>query len=231
LVKPKLIACKKDRFVSLKGGKMTTTTKTNWRMAGEEVGGCNCAWGCPCQFNALPTHGQCEAFVCCQIQEGYFGITRLDGVRFAHFFWWPGPIHLGNGTRQLIIDEQTTPAQRDALIALDTGTQGGTIFEIFAAVCSNVPETLVAPITFESDRESREAHVLIPGIGELRAEPIKNPITGEEHRARIVLPNGFEYTEAEVGNSVLLRVQSTPPLVFEHHDTYAQLNAFDWTNA
>ncbi|MDQ3970872.1 MAG: DUF1326 domain-containing protein, partial [Thermoproteota archaeon] len=21
---------------------------------------CNCDWGCPCQFNANPTHGNCE---------------------------------------------------------------------------------------------------------------------------------------------------------------------------
>jgi hypothetical protein len=39
------------------------------------------------------------------------------------------------------------------------------------------------------------------------------------------------YHEAEVANTVTLRVQSGTPLVFEHTDTYAQLNAFDWSNA
>ena len=62
---------------------MSTSTQTKWRIAGEEVGSCNCAWGCPCQFNALPTHGRCEGFAGLQIQEGYFGTTRLVGVRFA----------------------------------------------------------------------------------------------------------------------------------------------------
>ena len=28
-------------------------------------------------------------------------------------------------------------------------------------------------------------------------EPIRNPITDDEHRARVVLPKGFEYREAE----------------------------------
>ncbi|MGA7790694.1 MAG: DUF1326 domain-containing protein, partial [Xanthobacteraceae bacterium] len=28
---------------------------------------CNCAYGCPCQFNALPTHGNCEAVAGMQI--------------------------------------------------------------------------------------------------------------------------------------------------------------------
>ncbi|HSF32021.1 MAG TPA: DUF1326 domain-containing protein [Candidatus Tectomicrobia bacterium] len=209
---------------------MSTPAKTPWRIAGEAIGGCNCAWGCPCQFNALPTHGRCEGLGGWQIREGYFGTTRLDGVRFARIFWWPGPIHEGNGTRHLIIDEHATPDQRAALMALESGTQGGAFFEIFAAVCPNVVDPVFVPIIFQSDRERRQALLRIPGIVELRTEPIKNPVTGEEHRARIVLPDGFEYKEAEVGNTVLLRVQSGAPLVFEHADTYAQLNAFDWSN-
>jgi hypothetical protein len=82
-----------------------TLVKRGWRVAGEEVGNCNCAWGCPCQFNALPTHGRCEGFSARQIREGYFGDIRLDGVRFAGIYSWPGAIHEGNGTRQLIVDE------------------------------------------------------------------------------------------------------------------------------
>ena len=69
----------------------------------------------------------------------------------------------------------------------------------------------------------------LPDLAEYRAEPIRNPVTGEEHRARIQLPNGFEYREAEVGNSAVLKV-SAGPITFEHHDTYAQFNAFDWSN-
>jgi hypothetical protein len=32
-------------------------------------------------------------------------------------------------------------------------------------------------------------------------EPIRNPVTGAPHRARVVLPHGFEYTEAEFASS------------------------------
>lgn len=209
---------------------MSTPEKTPWRMAGEAVASCNCAWGCPCQFNALPTYGRCETLAGWQIREGYFGTTPLDGVRFARIFWWPGAIHEGNGTRQLIIDEQATPDQRAALVALESGTHGGAFFEIFAAVCPTVLAPVFAPITFQSDRERRQALLHIPGLGEVHTEPIKNPVTGEEHRARIVLPNGFACKEAEMGNAVLLRVQSSAPLVFEHTNTYAQLNAFEWSN-
>ena len=36
---------------------------------------------------------------------------------------------------------------------------------------------------------------------EARAEPIRNPVTGEPHQARLVLPHGFEYAEAEFASS------------------------------
>ena len=90
---------------------------------------------------------------------------------------------------------------------------------------------LVLPIEFTMDRERRVASINVPGIAQSSTEPIKNPVTGEEHRARIVLPHGFEYKEAEMGNSVYFRVTSKGALNMAHENTYAQLNAFDWSNA
>ncbi len=209
---------------------MSTLVKTNWRIAGEEVASCNCAWGCPCQFNAIPTTGRCEALITMEIRQGYFGETRLDGLRLACIVWWPGPIHEGNGIRRVIIDQRATPEQRKALLALYSGTHGGAYFEVFAAVCPTLLEPLTAPIAFEVDRERRLATVRVGDIGEIHAEPIKNPVTGAEHRARIDLPGGFEYKVAEVANATHLRVRSGEKLTFEHKNTYAQLNAFDWSN-
>jgi hypothetical protein len=71
---------------------------TEWRVKATELANCNCAYGCPCQFNALPTHGFCEAAVAWQVEEGHFGDVRLDGLRMALTAHWPGPIHQGNGT-------------------------------------------------------------------------------------------------------------------------------------
>lgn len=69
---------------------MSAKTKTKWRIAGGEIANCNCAWGCPCQFNALPTHGRCEGVGIWQVREGYFRDTRLNGTRFAGIARWPG---------------------------------------------------------------------------------------------------------------------------------------------
>ena len=130
----------------------------------------------------------------------------------------------------MIVDEQATEQQRNALIAIESAHHGGLIWEIAAAVAPHSIEPIFAPITFDVDRKRRRATVRIPGIGEANIEPIKNPVTGEEHRARIVLPNGFEYKEAEMGNTVHCRVNVDDKLSFELKNTYAQLNAFDWSN-
>src|SRR2546428_1903943 len=72
--------------------------KTVWRLRGEEIGSCNCSWGCPCQFNALPTHGRCDGIGVCQIAWGHYGEVSLDGTRFAFLLSFPGAVHEGKGT-------------------------------------------------------------------------------------------------------------------------------------
>jgi hypothetical protein len=210
---------------------MSTGAKTEWQISGEEVGNCNCDWGCPCQFNAPPTTGHCEALVGYAIRAGHYGDTSLDGVKFAGIYYWPGRIDEGNGTRQIIVDEGVTSEQRAAIEALVSGTEGGTYFEIFAAVAPNQFDTLTAAIDIQSDRERRVASISIPGIAASQVEPITNPVTGDQHRARISLPNGFEYTLAEMGNTVECKTTAEGPLSLTLANTYAQLNEFNWSNA
>jgi hypothetical protein len=202
--------------------------KTEWRIVAEQVGSCNCAWGCPCQFYALPTHGNCEALVATEIESGHFGDTLLDRVRYAQIFHWDGPIHEGNGWRLLIHDERSTAPQRAAIEALTNGTQGHPAFEIFATMAPHAPEPVVALIELEHDREKRFARVRIGELAESHIEPIRNTVTGEEHRARIELPQGFEFRLAEMGDSVHWRAAAGEHLTMEHEHTYAQLTRVEW---
>ena len=210
---------------------MSSNGETSWRIAGDEVGNCNCDWGCPCQFDALPTHGNCMAMIAYEINEGGFGDTSLEGVRFAWLVWWPGPIHEGGGTRLTVVDESASAEQREAIEPLTAGKHGGGYFEVFASVMSTELDTVYAPIEVEADREARTATVRIGDLAESTVEPIKNPVTGDPHRVRIDLPDGFEYKQAEIGNTMHARVSAEEPLSFTLENTYAQLNPFEWTNA
>lgn len=53
----------------------------DWEMKAREFNNCNCDFGCPCQFNSLPTNGTYKAVVGFAIDEGHFGDTRIDGLR------------------------------------------------------------------------------------------------------------------------------------------------------
>ncbi|HZI31640.1 MAG TPA: DUF1326 domain-containing protein, partial [Candidatus Binatia bacterium] len=92
-----------------------------WEMQGTEYVNCNCAWGCPCQFNSPPTHGNCHATGFVQIDKGRFGKVSLDGLRWGVMGAWPAAIHLGNGRLQTIIDERATPEQRQAIETISHG--------------------------------------------------------------------------------------------------------------
>jgi hypothetical protein len=174
-----------------------------WRVRADEFGNCNCAYGCPCQFNALPTHGTCEAAVGYKIQDGNFGDVRLDGLTAALFVQFPGAIHEGNGTMQLVVDERADARQREALVKILSGEETeemATIWWVLGAMSPNKLPPLFMPIDFEIDVEARRARLNIPGLLETTGEPIRNPVTGAEHRARIELPDGFEYRVAEMGS-------------------------------
>src|SRR4051812_31448525 len=106
----------------------------DWRMRGPEIANCNCAWGCPCQFDALPTHGNCRAMTAMRIDEGHFGDVPLSGLRWLGMFSWPGPIHEGRGEALVAIDEAATQPQREALLTILSGQEtepGATIFNVF----------------------------------------------------------------------------------------------------
>ena len=176
---------------------------TPWEIHAVVVANCNCAYGCPCQFDARPTYGTCEAADGFHIEKGFYGGVSLDGLSAGMLAKWPGPIHEGNGERLIIIDNQSTAEQRNALEKIISGEDTeelATIFWVVNTMTTIHHETLYLPVTIEADIEARRGRVVVDGVFELNVEPIKNPVTGAEHRARIEIPDGFEFTIAEMAS-------------------------------
>lgn len=200
---------------------------TDWRIKGPELATCNCRWGCPCQFNALPSHGHCRAGVAVRIDQGHFGDVRLDGLHFVGMFAWPGPIHEGNGEAFVVLDERADARQREALLTILSGKEtepGATIFNVFASTFATMHPPLQRPIDFEVDIVRRRGRFRVPGLVECEGEPIRNPVTGAEHRARVVLPAGFEYREAEFGSS---RIRADGPVPLDWQDGHGHFCMLD----
>ena len=163
-----------------------------WRVRADEFANCNCSYGCPCQFNALPTHGFCEATAAWKIHEGHFGDIRLDGLTCGFFVHFPGAVHEGNGTIQLVVDEKADTRQREALVKIMSGEETeemATMWWVFSAMSPNKLEPLFVPIDFDVDVEGRRARLNIPGLLEASGEPIRNPVTGAEQQ---IGPCGYD---------------------------------------
>lgn len=200
---------------------------TPWEIRGTELVSCNCSYGCPCQFDAPPTNGRCEAMGAIFIESGHHGDVRLDGLCLAVVFRWPGPIHEGRGKCQPIVDERADPAQRDAMLRIMSGQDSepfATMFAIFASTLEQTFDPIVTRIDFDADVDARRGRIHVEGVFDLVGEPIRNPVTGEAHRARIDLPHGFEYEIAEIGSGTG-RSQGNIALAFERaHAQFARLH-------
>jgi len=196
---------------------------TYWEFTGRELVNCNCEYGCNCQFNALPDKGYCQAVAGIQIDKGHYGDTRLDGLRIGAMFKWPGAVHEGNGEALAFVDERADEAQREALLKIMTGQDTdpfATMFAVYASTVTKMHDPVFAPIAFEVDVDGRRGRFSVPGYVEMVGEPIRNKVTGAEARAQIVLPNGFEYSVADVGSA---SSRSTGgPMKLEFANSYGQ---------
>lgn len=195
---------------------------TPWEIRGRELVNCNCSYGCPCQFNALPTQGFCEAMGTFFVEEGHYGDVKLDGLAGAMLVKWPGPIHEGKGECQPIIDVKASPEQREAMLNIMMGKDTdpfATVFAVFATTFEQVYEPIYAPADIQIDVDARRGRIRFGESAEVLGEPIRNPVTGKEHRARIDLPHGFEYELAEIGSG---STRTKGPLELQLKNTYAQ---------
>ena len=173
-----------------------------WMIRGVEYGNCNCDSGCPCQFNSPTTMASAR-------RSARARSTRATSTRRAStvcpssmLLQWPGEIAEGNGRQQMIIDERANPAQREALRKIlhgESTAPGATTSTSSTAPCREVLDPIYAPIELTIDVEARRARVRVPGLVESRRLADRRPRTAAGSRAGIRLPNGFEFTVAEVG--------------------------------
>ncbi len=175
----------------------------DWMIRGPKIVTCNCDYGCPCEFLAPPTRDTCEGFEAMEIAEGWFGDVRLDGLRVASTYHWPGPVHEGHGVVQGVIDARATEAQRDALFKILGGEEQEptTPFNIYGSTFETELDPVFADIEFTCDIEAGTGRAAVPEFAMVDLPRIVNPVTGKPYRAQIVLPDGWEFRTAEMASA------------------------------
>jgi hypothetical protein len=100
----------------------------NWTMRGEYMESCNCDYLCPCIYTnpqAPVTYDHCTAALVFRIDEGSYGNTKLDGLKFALIIRSGKVMADGDWIFGGVVDQQADEAQRKALAAIVGGEAGG----------------------------------------------------------------------------------------------------------
>jgi len=165
-------------------------------MEAEYIQSCNCDYGCPCNFNALPTYCSCEALVAYHIRKGHFADTVLDDVIFAWGLWWPKAIHMGDGIGKLYVDRKASPEQVKAIEEITSGRHGGGVFTIFPSTFKETLPTAITDITFHYD--PYDASFTVKGAGEVTSQHIVNAKTNQPWEGEILVPGGIVFKRGTV---------------------------------
>ena len=201
-------------------------TDVTWHIKGDYMLGCNCAHGCPCNFNARPSPGFCQGAILFRIEDGAYGKVRLDGLSGGWAVKWPGAIHESNGLASFYIDERANPEQRDALTKMITGEAGGAPFSILAGTYSHTSGPHFVKIEIDGAGENTAAKV--DNRVAMSFQPIRNPVTKQPAYPKVVLPQGFIFKE---GDQYALRefwVSDGPELSFAHPGKCAEFAKIHW---
>lgn len=191
-----------------------------WEMSGTILIACNCDYGCPCNFNAPPTYGDCEGGWIWHVETGHYGQVDLGGARFSLFADWPGAIHEGGGRAVAYFDERLEENQRAALEELLCGRAGGP-WGIFVNTYElDGPHPLPHDIELDADRSVAR----VGEVAELRTEPIRNPVTGAEVSSTVLLPSGLVAQRAAMLSSAVFRVDDG--VAYDHSGKYAAAGDF-----
>ena len=103
---------------------------------------------------------------------------------------------------QLIIDPEVSDEQCTALEAIMTGQdteEMSTMWYVYSAMAPTKHPTLRKSVKLDANAAERIGHGGAEGVFEIKAKPIPHIVSGLP-RARIDLPMGFEYGQAEAAS-------------------------------
>jgi len=197
--------------------------KPRWTLTGTVLVACNCDFGCPCNFNARPSHGKCEGGWTWVVEQGRVGDVALDGLSFSVYVNWPGAIHEGNGEALILIDERADDSQRAAIERLIRGELGGP-WGILAWTWPTVHGPKA--VRYEVSLNGIATRIRAGDAVLVESTTIRNPVTGAEAHPGIVLPEGLIVKRADLGCSSVFRVTEAVPM--DHSGQYTALGPFEY---
>lgn len=136
----------------------------SWSLEGEYMEACSCNFLCPCitQNATTPaTEDFCKVAMTFVVDKGQFGTVALDGVKFSMLAESPAIMADGNWVMGVVIDDDASDEQADAIAMIASGKAGGPLAG-FAALVGEFRGVERHPISFE--RVDHRRTVRIPKV-------------------------------------------------------------------
>ena len=197
---------------------------THWHASGLLFENCNCQVVCPghVHFSQSCTNERCIGYWAIRFDTGSFRDVGLGGCKVVITYDAPQLMIDGGWRQRIILDESTTPDQREALEVILSGQAGGP-WEKLATFVGEALPTKVAAIDFSD--EERTKHVAVEGIMEGSMETLRG-----QNRDEVVSLNNM-YNQVHGSEQVIARGSTRyddGAVSFQNEGTHGLWSTFSW---
>jgi hypothetical protein len=143
----------------------------SYNLEGKMLEACSCNAICPCWVGQDPDGGTCKGIIAWHFDKGDVDGVDVSGLTFAVLVDIPGNALSGNWRALAFVSDSASAEQKDAILSVYTGKQGGPVADL-ASLIGEVVGVESVPIAFG----------VIQGKGELKigsvVDAVMEPFVG-----------------------------------------------------
>jgi hypothetical protein len=173
---------------------MATATEAGYQLEGSLLEVCSCDVLCPCWIGEDPDQGTCDSVVAYHFDKGSIRGVDVTGLTLVSAVNIPGNILEGNWRQLVLIDDNATDEQADAMLDAFSGKLGGPLADLAQLVGERV-----------AVERASIAHEIVDGAGTLT---VGDKIHCEMHPYK-----GPDGTTTTLNNSIFSTVPGSPAYV------------------
>jgi hypothetical protein len=143
-----------------------------YEIEGQLLEVCPCDILCPCWVGEDPDYETCDSVNAYHIERGLVDGVDVSGRTLGVITHIPGNVLKGGWRVALIVDDEASPQQHEAIVSAFSGKLGGPLADL-AGLVGEVIAVETAPITFEV--KEGKGSLRIGSLVEADMEPYRGP--------------------------------------------------------
>lgn len=154
-----------------------------YRLEGNMLEVCTCEVICPCWVARDPDGGTCQGAIAYHFASGQAAGVDVSGLTLTLLAYIPGNVMQGGWRVVVLLDENATDEQANALVDVFTGKAGGPVADL-AGLVGEIVDLQRVPVTFDVTK----------GSGRFEAGPVQaelEPLVGATGEQTVLAETAF----------------------------------------